>query len=110
MTEVYERLAHGVFTSATPTLLYTAPALTTVHVRKLVVSNNDATAGTVKLYHVESAGSPGATNVLLPTTPLDIDEHGENPEIMVLNPGDMIYGEGDGTTGITYAIYGVEVS
>ena len=113
MADVYKRI-NTVFTftasASTGVLIYTVPALTTALVKKVVISNNGAASGTAKLHHVASAGSADATNVILPTTTLAINEHGVDDAPFAMAAGDMIRAVGDGTNAIAISIYGLEVS
>ena len=113
MTDVYKQLAttRTFFTSA-GTTVYTVPALTTALVKKVIVSNNTALSGTVKLHHVPSAGSASALNVILPTTALAANEHGVDDAPFAMAAGDFIVAVGDNTAGhdINISIYGLEVS
>lgn len=110
MTDTFKRLAQGTFSSGTATTLYTVPGATSTLIKKVVVSNNSGTAGTVKLHHVASGGSATSDNVIVPTTPLGNNEHGVDSDPFVMETGETLRGVGDGTNAISYTIYGLEIS
>lgn len=111
MPDTYKRLnTVRSFSSAAVTTIYTVPALTTALIRKIQVSNNGTNSGTVKLMHVESGGTPDSTHVILPTTPLGVNEGGMDDEPFAMSAGDTIRAVGDGVNDITIHIYGMEVA
>jgi len=110
MADSYKRLAQGTFSSGTATTLYTVPAASTAIVKKIVLSNNSGAAATVKLHHVPDAGSPTSSNVILPTTTMQNNEHGSDEGVFVMETGETIRGIGDGTNAISYTIYGLVIS
>ena len=110
MADTYKRLnTTRTFTSAAATTIYTAPALTTVLVKKIVISNNGGAPGTAKIHHVQSGGSADSSNVILPTTTIGINEHGDDDAPFAMAAGDFISVVGDGTNAINISIYGLEV-
>ena len=110
MADTYKRLAQGTFTSGTATTLYTVPGATTTIVKKIVISNNGGANATAKLHHVVSAGSATASNVILPTVALAVNEHGVDDGTFVMETGETIRGVGDATNAVSYSIYGLEIS
>lgn len=98
------------FSSGAGSVIYTVPGSTTGLVRKIQISNNGTAAATVKLHHVESGGAADGTNVILPTTVLGVNEHGENDAPFAMAAGDSIRAYGDGTNAVTINIYGLEAT
>lgn len=110
MADTYKRLARTSSSSATATTVYTVPGATTTLVRKIHISNNSGTAGTVKIHHVESGGSADATNVILPTVTLGNNEQGIDDAPFAMEDGDTIQIIADGTNAITINVYGLEIA
>ncbi len=111
MADVYKRLnTTREFSAASATTIYTVPALTTALIRKVQVSNNGSGTCTAKLHHVQSGGSADATNVILPTTTMAVNEHGADDAPFAMAAGDSIVAYGDGSNAVTINIYGIEAT
>lgn len=102
------KLGRGaVDTTPTVTTLYTVPALTRTFVTSIDLCNTTAAALTVTLYLVESGGSPGAANTLIPTVSIDANSMMQWTGSQVLHAGDSIRATASGA-GITANISGGE--
>lgn len=109
MADAYKRLAQVSSAAVGPTTIYTATGVTAI-VKKIILANNSGAAGTIKLHHVESGGSADTTTVILPTTSMGNNEHGADDAPFVMEAGDFLQMEADGTHAITVQVYGLEVS
>ena len=109
MADAYKRLAQTSSAATGPTTIYTATGVTAV-VRKIQVINQSGAQATIKLHHVENSGSADATTVILPTVTLENNEHGIDDTPFVMEAGDFIQMEADGTNAITVQLYGLEIS
>lgn len=78
--------------SATPTVdtIYTVPPLTRTIVKNIDLSNTTAATISVTVYLVESGGSPGAANTLIPSMPVPANGMIQWTGSQVLNSGDSI--------------------
>lgn len=78
--------------STTPTVdtIYTVPSLTRTIVKDIDLSNTSAAALTVTIYLVESGGSPGAANTLIPGITIAPNGMTQWTGSQVLNAGDSI--------------------
>jgi len=110
MADTYKRLAQTNTAAAGPTTVYTVPAATTAIVRKVVVLNPGVSAATVTLHHVEDGGSAGNDTLILPSTALQAGEHGVDEAPFVMEEGDFIAVQTDGTNSVTVHVYGLEIA
>lgn len=94
-------------TSPTVTTFYTVPVNTRALVTDIDICNTTAAALTVTVYLVESGGTPGAANTLIPT--VTVAAYGMFPwhGLQVLNAGDTIQATASGA-GCTANISGGE--
>ena len=87
-----KRLIEGSQLTAAAATYYTAPALTTTRIRKLVFTNTTAGAVAVSLYLVPAAGAAAATNIIWSAKSIAAGQTAEcyEAEGHVLAPGDFI--------------------
>lgn len=95
--------------STTPTVdtLYTVPSLTRTIVKTIDLSNTTAAPLSVTVYLVESGGSPGASNTLIPNSSIPGYGIFQWSGSQVLNAGDSIRATASGA-GVTINISGGE--
>lgn len=110
MADAYKRIVRTSFSSATAATVYTVPGSTTTQVGKIVVSNDSGTTGTAKIHHVESGGSPDATNIIIPEKTIADNEHIVDDASFIMETGDTIQVIGDGTQVMSISAYGIEMS
>lgn len=86
------RIIEGAQLTGAAATYYTAPALTTVRIRKLVFTNTTGGTVAVTVYLVPSAGAAGATNTCWSAKTLAAGQTLEcyEAEGQVLAPGDFI--------------------
>ncbi len=110
MAEDYQKLGQGTLTGDGTTVdtLYTAPTDTEVIIKEIRIVNTDTSNHWVEVYDVDSGGSAGDSNVIIPEITIDaggwLVEHGE----VTPTADDAIKAVGGGS--LTYTLYGVEVS
>jgi len=110
MAEDYKKLAQGTLTGdgSTVDTLYTVPSATDVVIKEIRIVNPLSTKHWVKIHDVDSGGSAGDSNLILPEITLDnggwFVEHGE----ITPTADDAIKAVANGS--LTYVIYGVEIS
>ncbi len=102
----------GTLLTAAAALYYTSPPLARSIIKKLTITNNDAVnAHTVAIWKVPSGGAAINANLLIATRPIgplacfDVIE-AQNHE---LEPGDMIYAQGDDVTHLNIEASGVRI-
>lgn len=95
--------------STTPTVdtVYTVPSLARAIVKDIELSNTTAASLTVTVYLVESGGSPGAANTLIPGMTVPANGMIQWTGSQVLNAGDSIRATASGA-GITINASGAE--
>lgn len=103
-------LVESVVLGTSSALYYTAPANTSVVIKKVTVANVGSVAAKVTLYLVPSAGSPPSGNV----TPSGAVAPGKTLELYeaeghVLNPGDSIQAASDAAATLSLRVSGIEV-
>ena len=106
MGEAYKRLYQGVL-DATPTTLYTVPALTQAVVKHIVIVNTITTGDRqAKLW----SGGTAVANVILPWANVLASGWVEWEGTITMAAGDTLAGAASGVGALTVSIYGVEVS
>lgn len=100
------QLAQGAV-AASPTTLYTAPALTRALVTTIDIANTTAASVRITVYLVPSGGSPAAANTLLSN--VDVPGNGslQWTGSQVIGPGASIRATG-AATGLTLTASGAE--
>lgn len=87
------KLARGALAvSPSVTTLYTVPASTRTMVKDIDICNTGTGATGVTLYLVESGGTPGVANTLLPNISMPLSGYVQWTGTQVLNAGDSICG------------------
>jgi len=94
-------------TSPTVTTFYTVPALTRTFVTSIDLCNTTAAALTATVYLVESGGSPGASNTLIPGITIAANGLFQWTGAQILNAGDSIRATASGA-GVTINASGGE--
>lgn len=92
---------------ATISTFYTVPVLTRAFVKNIDICNTTSTPMTVTLYLVESGGSAGAANTLIPGIMLPANGIYQWTGTQILNAGDTIQAIAS-TTGSTLNASGAE--
>ena len=102
------KLGRGaISTSPTVDTLYTTPALSRSIVKDMDIANTTAASLTVTVYLVESGGSPGASNTLIPGMTVPANGMIQWTGSQVLNAGDSIRATASGA-GLTINASGAE--
>lgn len=102
------KLGRGaVDTSPTVTTVYTVPTLTRALVKTIDLCNTSATTLTVTVYLVESGGTAGAANTIIPGITIVANGIFQWTGTQVLNAGDKIQATASGS-GITINTSGAE--
>ncbi len=94
-------------TTPTKTTVYTTPASTRTIVKTIDLCNTSTGGLTVTVYLVQSGGTAGATNTLIPTITIPINGYYQWTGAQVLNAGDTIQATASGA-GITINASGGE--
>lgn len=94
-------------TSPAVTTFYTVPTLTRALVTDIDICNTTAGALTVTVYLVESGGTPGAANTLIPGVTVSPNGMFTWNGLQILNAGDTIQATASGA-GCTANISGAE--
>jgi len=92
-------------------IYYTVPANTKTRITKLTFTNNDASAHTVTVYLVPSAGTAGVTNILTKAAPIAAGAVYEafEAEGHVITAGDTLQALADAGAFVTVQCSGIEV-
>jgi len=102
------KLGRGaIATSPTVTTVYTCPVLTRAFVKSIDLCNTTASSLTITVYLVESGGTPGASNTLVPTITLPPNGMFQWSGSQILNAGDTIRATASGA-GVTINASGAE--
>jgi hypothetical protein len=104
MYEDYKRLTLTTSTLPTAqTVLYTAPANSSVIIKHILVNNNNTTINrNASLWH--------GTARVLPTATIDAGGWGEFEGTIILNAGETLSGQVDAGTDVQIVVYALEVS
>lgn len=94
-------------TTPTVTTFYTVPTLKRAIVKTMDICNTTAAALTVTVYLVESGGSPGAANTLVPGVTVAANGMFQWSGSQILNAGDTIQATASGA-GCTINVSGGE--
>ncbi len=111
MSTTNKRLVEGTVLTAAAVTQYTAPALTTTIIKKLTVTNTTATAQSVTIYLIPSAGAAGAANTITSAksiAPGAVYEAFEC-ENHVLAAGDFVQALASAISSLTFAMSGIEI-
>jgi len=87
------KLANPIVLTATPSVFYTCPANIATIVSSLSVANSSANTATFSIYFVPSGGSPGLSNVIIPSGSLPGFSLANFSLGQVMTAGDKIYAE-----------------
>lgn len=111
MTVTVKVLVPAKIAEATQTTQYTANGVTTI-IDKFTATNYSATAATISVNLVTTAGSAGNQNLITKTKTLQPSEVYTFPELVgqVLNPGDFISTLAGTASAINMRVSGREVS
>lgn len=90
----------SVVLSASPTVLYTAPALTRTTINAAVLTNTTASPITVTVWLVPSGGVPATSNAAIYSLTVAARESRPCPEVVeqVIEPGGTLQAQGEGLT------------
>src|SRR3990167_6447930 len=106
MATTFKTLAAGEFPVATPTTVYTVPAVTTARLSELWVKNSAAVSRTCTVWLVDSGGAAGDDNEIFKDT-LAADDYIPLALNTYLDTGDFIRIDCDGAD-VAYRISGME--
>jgi hypothetical protein len=102
------KLGRGaISTSPTVDTIYTVPSLARAIVKDIDISNTTGGPLTVTVYLVESGGSPGASNTLIPTISIAANTAFQWIGTQILNAGDSLRTTASGA-GLTINASGAE--
>ena len=101
--ERYVTLAQGQLPISVD-VLYTVPSGHTAIVRHIRLANPTVTDRNASLHQ----GGTGNDSVILPPTAILAGGWGEFDGMIIMGPGEVLYGTASAATAITYTIYGVE--
>ena len=110
MAEDYKKLGQGTLTGdgSTVDTLYTVPIDTNVIIKEIRVTNKTGGAGYIEVYDVDTGGTAGDSNVIIPQ--IDIPDGGWLVEHGAITTTADASIKAVGEVALTYTLYGVEVT
>ncbi len=111
MAVIFKQLATVNITSTSPTVVYTVPAATTTHIKRLHIANRD-TKGVVSTMDIwfTPSGTADDTNLTYPETEIVGKQAFKDPDWFYLPATGTIEVEANKANVFTVTVYGVEFS
>lgn len=111
MATTNKPLNAGVQLATSASAAYTAPVNTTTILKKVTITNTSASAATVTLYVVTSAGTPGAANTVTSAKAIAAGATYEAYEVEnhVLAAGDSLQALASAASALSLKVSGIEI-
>ena len=109
MPQVYKLLGRANPSASSPTIVYTAPLLTTVLVSSILVTNTGSADDSIQIFFVPALGAAGPSNAIIWNLVIPVGNPYAANVVPILAPGDFIVVE-SANGNCTFTISGLEIS
>ena len=111
MAETYKKLGQALIGDTNANTMYPCPASTSTIVKHIRLTNVDTSNSChVKLYHLDSGGTAGTGNQILPQTTVQAGGWAEFEGTIILEAADFLQIQCENASDINYVVYGMELS
>ena len=111
MAETYKKLGQDLIDNTNATTIYTCPGSTSTIVKHMRLTNVDTSNSChVKLYHLDSGGTAGDANQILPQTTIQAGGWAEFEGTIILEAADFIQIQCQNAIDINLVVYGMELT
>jgi hypothetical protein len=111
MAETYKKLGQALIANQSANTMYTTPANTSTIVKHIRLTNVDTgNSCHVKLYHLDSGGTAGTSNQILPETTITAGGWAEFEGTIIMEAADFLQITCQNASDINYVVYGMELT